>query len=774
MNHKTIRTHTPAEGIDVNKLSVVIRTNWFWLLLIFTLVNSCALLYLRYTKNLYESSSELKLDVNDDATEIGIKSVVEDQNVNLLSGEIEIIQSKLFLSRVLENAPLDISYFSVGRVLNEELFTSTPFTVTYTVKDPAILDIPVYLDGIDAHHFKLRIGENKEVNGSYGKPLILDIASFTIYKNNAFKPGDEVGYFFTLNSKEVLLQYLIKNLTAEPLNYNANTIRIAFKGYNAHKAQAILQKIDTLYLHFSNEQKNLANRQKIEWLSNELALIETKMEGYEDYFENFTLQHKTNNLDEDLAKTVERINLLDSQRYNLSERIERFTKLYDDLQDNTFKNAFTNRRYLPEQLNQNLDKIQELVLEQEKLKMSYREVTFAYREKEKTLENLRRKVLAQLGELRSEDMNRLAELNQRKNRLEREFANLPDKNTQFTKNMRFYKLNEQLYLSLMQAKSEFEIMQAGSTPDFKILSPATLPTTPISPKKALILGAGAVASFMAILFVTGILYLANNKITSLAELENAIDLPVLGMVPASGNIKQSGLFVLEHPRSRVSEAIRTLRTNLEFFHPGSDKRVIAISSTVSGEGKSFIAMNLGAMIGLSNKRVILLDLDMRKPKTNLPLQIHDHTKGISTILIRKNTWEECCIETEVPSLDYLPSGPHPPNPAELLLSTTFTELLENLKTQYDYILLDTPPVGLLTDGIMAMKQADLSIYIFRANYSKRDFISNLRRIITINKFSTITMVLNALPSGGERKYGYGYYDESPRPGIPKWKQLLNV
>jgi tyrosine-protein kinase Etk/Wzc len=222
----------------------------------------------------------------------------------------------------------------------------------------------------------------------------------------------------------------------------------------------------------------------------------------------------------------------------------------------------------------------------------------------------------------------------------------------------------------------------------------------------------------------------------------------------------------------VSEAIRTMRTNLDFFNIQSSKRVIAVSSTVSGEGKSFVAMNLAGIIALSKKKVILVDLDMRKSKSNDHLHVADTSKGVSTILIRRNNWQECVSKTAVEYFDYLPAGPHPPNPAELLLNGEFTELLESLRKNYDYILLDTPPVGLVTDGIMAMKHADLSIYIFRANYSRSDFLLNLQRIININKFTNITMVLNALPSKGEHKYGYGYYSESESG--TSWKQLFNT
>jgi tyrosine-protein kinase Etk/Wzc len=760
------------EAIDFSKLSMVIRQNWYWLLLIFLLVNGTALLYLRYTKNIYESSSELKLEVKNNASELGIQSMVEDQNLNLMSGEIELIQSKLFLSRVLEAAPIDVSYFSIGRVLNDELFLRTPFFVEYATKGSSLYNVPIYFEEIDNTNFSLRVNDGQEFKGRFGETVSLPGADVLLKRNPNFSKGDEVGYFFIINSREVMLNYLRRNLTAEPLNYNANTIRIAFRDYNSSKALTVLNKIDTLYLQYSNEQKNLANRQKIEWLSRELGQIEKRMEGFEDYFENFTLQNKTINLDEDLKNTITRINQLDSQRYHVTNRISSLEEISKGLEEKNYLVSLAHRPFLPDQINRNLEDLHQLVLQQEKLKMSYNEITFAFRQKQKEIETLREKSLLQLSEIKSENMKHLVELNRQKRQLEGEFANLPDKNTEFSKNLRFYKLNEQLYLTLMQSKSEFEVVQAGSTPDFRILSPASMSHVPISPKKGMIAGAGLVASFVIMIFLIGVLYLMNNKITSLSELEYTLQVPVLGVVPSSRHIKDNTLFVVDQPKSMVSEAIRTMRTNLDFFNIKNDKRVVAISSTVSGEGKSFIAMNLGGIIALSNKKVILVDLDMRKNKSNIHLPVEDISKGVSTILIRKNTWEECVTKTPIEHFDYLPAGPHPPNPAELLLNGEFNEMLDKLRKHYDYVLLDTPPVGLVTDGIMAMKYSDLSIYIFRANYSKSDFLLNLQRIININKFSNITMVLNALPSTGEHKYGYGYYEEAD--SATKWKQLFNT
>jgi tyrosine-protein kinase Etk/Wzc len=773
MTEKSIRPGSAGEAIDMNKLTAVLRNNRVWLLLIFVLINGVTILYLRYTKNLYESSSELKLEVKNEATGLAIKNVIEEPNVNLISGEIELIQSKLFLSRVLDIANLGVSYFSTGRVLNEELFRYSPFTLTCSPEgSSARFNVPVSFEERSKTEYLLRLETGEEMRGAYGDPVSFAGFRLTLSRNDDFVRGDEIGYYFVINSKDVQLDYLLNNLTAEPLNYNANTIRLAFRDHNASKAQHVLNKIDTLYLQYSYDQKNLANRQKIEWLSNELAQIEKKMEGFEDYFENFTLENKTNNLDQDLQRMVIQINQIDSQRFQLSQRILKLTELAEGIAKEDNIPFAVSRSILPEQVNKNLEELYRIYGEQEKLRLSYHEVTFAFRERQKAFESLKQKSVQQLAELKNDAAAKLQQLNEQKRTLEARFADIPDKNTEFSKNLRFYKLNEQLYLSLMQSKSEFEVVQAGSVPDFRILSPASFPGEPISPKRMMIYAAGFVASLTIMLFFTGIMYLLNNKVTSLSELENSLSLPVLGVVPVSGNVRSEGLFVLDQPRSMVSESIRTIRTNLDFFNFATTHKVIAVSSTVSGEGKSFIASNLGAMIALSKKSVVLLDLDMRKNKSSLPVEIADTSRGMSTILINRDRWEDCVVRSAVDEFDFIPAGPHPPNPAELLLGPTFPTLLSELKKTYDYVLLDTPPVGLVADGIMAMKNADLTIYIFRANYSKKDFISNLQRIININKFSNITVVLNALPSTGAHKYGYGYYEEAEKSR--SWKQVFNA
>jgi len=744
-----------VERIDFDKLNMVVKKNRWVILAIFVAANLTAYLGLRWTKDVYESSSELKLDIKQDATALGIAQGIEDQSRNIVAGEIEQMRSKLFFGRVLDSLDLWVSYFSEGNVLNNEMYRASSFRVRYQLSDDRYKNTPIHFEFLKNNRYRIEIDATRE---EYEAPLdsSISLPGGTISAGLAphAVPDFNNKLYFILNSRDQLLDFLATRLTIVPINYEANTIRISLRDFNALKASTIVNKIDSVYLLYSNEQKNLANKQKIEWLNNELAQVEIKMQNFENYFENFTLKNKSSNVDNDLRRTISMINAIDSQRFELVKKINELNALTDDL---TANNIVGSHPILPEYLNKEVEEFQRLIQEQKRLTLSYKDNTFAYQQKESELKAARTHLFNQVQEIRKRWAASMAELNDKKDKLEKQFATMPQKGTQYSKNQRFYKLYEEFYLSMMQAKAEFEIAKAGSTPDFKILASATQSPEAVAPNRPMIYGIGFMAGFVLNFFFIGLVYAINNKVMGVPEIEGGTQAPILGVIPEMRNKSLSPFYIVDHPRSVVSEAIRTLRTNLDFFASDHSKKVIAISSTVSGEGKSFLAMNLGGILALSRKKVILLDLDMRKAKVQAYANA-DPNKGISAILIQRHTAEECILHTALEGFDFIPSGIHPPNPSELLLNGEFEGLLRKLRETYDYVVIDTPPVGLVTDGIMAMKRADLSIYVVRANYSKKEFLRNIDRIISINKLSNVSVVLNALPSSG-KTYGYGYYQE---------------
>jgi tyrosine-protein kinase Etk/Wzc len=301
-----------------------------------------------------------------------------------------------------------------------------------------------------------------------------------------------------------------------------------------------------------------------------------------------------------------------------------------------------------------------------------------------------------------------------------------------------------------------------------VLRKASTSRVPISPVKPIIYGSFITIGVIISILLIAIRYLLNNDIAGVHDLSRLMNprISLLVAVPKySKNIPLAQLIIDKNPKSVMAEAFRTLRSNLDFFQSDNEKKVIAVTSTISGEGKTFDAINLGGILAFSNKKVIILDLDMRKPRIHKGFN-STNEYGMSTYLSNRDQLKDIIRKSELDGLHFITAGPIPPNPSELIISGNLTKGLEELKKIYDIIIIDNPPVGLVTDGIASLKLADYPIYVFRSEYSKKSFVDNINRIFIENKITNLTAVLNSVDLNRARygsygrgygaKYGYGY------------------
>ncbi len=400
--------------------------------------------------------------------------------------------------------------------------------------------------------------------------------------------------------------------------------------------------------------------------------------------------------------------------------------------------------------------------------LSYNKNTQAYRLRTNEINVLYKKIQEFIEEYILSVKNQIGSLALQKGNLEKNFIELPSKNTEFSKSQRYYSLYEEFYLSLMQKKAEFQLAMAGTVTDFKILSPATYPNDPLKPQKNLIYGIGFSLWLAFSFFLIGIGYLAFNKIVGVKEVERLSQIPVLGLIPQYnyGKSQYAKLVVESQKQTVIAEAFRSLRTNMQFILPKESGIIISISSTVSGEGKTFIGLNLAAIFAMSGKRVLLVDLDLRKPKLQHIYKPKSDDCGVSTFLIKQYDLKHCIQNTEIENLDVVLAGPVPPNPSELIMSSEMDVFLKKARREYDLILLDTPPVGIVTDGVLVMKKADIQMYILRAEYSKTQFIDFIEKTNAIHRLPHLYIILNGVKSERGVHYGYGYgsgyYSEKKR------------
>lgn len=762
------------DSFDLERFWYVFKRSRLWLVLFILTATAAAYLYVRYTKPVFKSSSIIKLSFESEASALGLSNLMNPQDRNEISGEIELIKSRLFLSRVVEAADLNVSYHTYGRYLTDERYKNAPFVVSYKLHNEAFFDQPFDVVPLNENSFSLEYfsnGVKESQQYAFGQEIRTTSFNFLIQKTKFF--SEELlssRFYFTINSDVKLVDYLQRSLEVIPENFSANTIRVSLSDYKARKARDLVLLIDSLYLNYTKEVKNQTIEQKLKFLNNQISQTEQRLSDYEDYFEKFTIENRTTNIGQDLNRTIQQLLLLDSQRFNLKSRISEINIIQEEVADKgpIIINPIT-QQILPKSLLQSLDEYSVAQQDRELKLGTYSESSYVVQKLDSKLEKYESSLAVLISSYLATLEERLAEINRRRGLLESNLSQLPSMGTEYSKNRRFYSLQEEFMLSLQTSKMGLELTRAGTVTKNVVLSAASLPSVPVKPQKALIIAAGFVIGLVFDVVFLLFMYLMHNKIAGLRELERIIKVPLLGGIPDYKKVKlePTSLVVDKEANSTIGEALRTIRTNMDFLGNGKQTKVISITSTVSGEGKTFVAVNLGAIMAMSGKKVCVVDVDMRKPKVHVALNEVNREEGTSTILAGKQKVDDAIIQSKMLSnLFLVPSGPIPPNPSELLLQEELDSLLDRLRNDFDIVIIDTPPVGLVTDGRLIMKKSDLQLYIVRADYSRRSFVKMVNDLRASGQYSNIATILNSIDNtpvyGYGYGYGYGYYEEESK------------
>jgi polysaccharide biosynthesis transport protein len=347
------------------------------------------------------------------------------------------------------------------------------------------------------------------------------------------------------------------------------------------------------------------------------------------------------------------------------------------------------------------------------------------------------------------------------NEAESKIKRLPDDQQELIKIKRKYDLNDNIYNTFLQKRSEADIVKAANLSDIHFIDSAKDigggligPKTGVNYILALFLG------LLIPLLVIVVLYFINNTIQNPDDISKLTSIPLIGVVGI--NRDRTDLAVFEKPKSALSESFRAIRSSLQFLYKKSNvagAKTLMITSSVSGEGKTFCSINIATVFALSEKKTVIVGLDLRKPRLSEEFNLANKT-GVVNYLIKDKTLDEIVNHTSVPFLDVIFSGPIPPNPSELIMSDVMKELIDELKTKYDYIILDTPPVGLVADSLELAQYCDVTLYIVRQNFTKKEMITLLNNRVNRGELHNASIVLNSFENkakyGGGYGYGYGY------------------
>jgi len=350
----------------------------------------------------------------------------------------------------------------------------------------------------------------------------------------------------------------------------------------------------------------------------------------------------------------------------------------------------------------------------------------------------------------------LQDIDSRTVKLNTQISRLPKTERELIGMERQFKLNDAIYTFLLQKRAEAQIARASNAPDYEIIDEALYfkarlisPTTSMNYIIALFFG--LIIPFVIILVKD----FFNNKITDIKELESISSLPVIGQV--YHNKTKSTAIIRDYPKSPLADSFRAIRTNLQFFSEGEDKMTILITSSMSGEGKSFCSVNIASVYALLGKKTLLMGFDLRRPALYEDFELNNQY-GITSYLIRNAKIEDIIQKTPIGNLDLISAGPIPPNPVELIASDRTKVLFDVLKNKYDYIIIDSAPIGAVTDSFLLFNYADINIFTLRHNYTIKEALQNNLKSIENKKFSNVSLLINDITIK-KNSYGYDYHSK---------------
>lgn len=754
----------------------------YWYLFVIAIILSLAVAYLfnRFTKPTYKVSTTILIKDEKSAFDaqalLGLGNL---QNAQSIENEIGVLKSRALITRAIRSQNFDISYFTEENFIIRELYDEAPFTVLFDTLNPQPAGLrfnivikndreyTISTEGEFASSYffthirrDLPITETINVNGKYtfGQEVKGKHHNFKIVLNNNFQGGKHLNsdMFFVFNKIEDLTKEFSEFLI-EPINREASIVKISLQSNNVQKASDFLNALTTEYLERSLERKNQIATNTILFIDEQLLGITDSLEIAESDLQQFRTTNDVMDLNFQSQQVFQTMEDLETQKAELIVKNQYYNYLSDYLKSN--RNDLTGLT-VPSSMGIEDPVLSRLITDLTTLYAERGEARQMAKEKNPIISSFDQRIDVNKRTLAENIKNiintsniAIRDIDRRINAMSGKINQLPTTQRMLFGIERKFKLNDAIYTFLLEKRSDAQITRASNMPDNEVLDIADpLEMTPVTPKRtlnytiALLIGV-----ILPIGYIFGKDYL-NDKLMDKKDIEKITSLPIVGNIIHSS--KNSKLVVAEFPKSAIAESFRLIRTNLQYFTKNKDKQVILITSAMVNEGKTFTAMNVASIFALYGKRTLIIGFDLRKPKI-----YHDfglsNTTGISSYLINKSILQEIIQKTSLENLDFIAAGPIPPNPAELIASPKNDELINQLKQMYDYIIIDTPPVGIVTDAYLLMKHSDVNVFVTRQGFTVKRIFETIISDIEKRELKDITILMNDVKYENN-SYGYGY------------------
>lgn len=791
-NNNSAHFEADPEQLNIREQIDKYLVHWKWFVISAIVFVCGAFLYLRYSTNVYKATSIVML--KDDRKGGALNELMMFSELSSFTGvknnvdnEIEVLRSRTLTENTVKKLSLDISYYSEGRIKSFDIYKQSPIKVFFTQDSDKTEteSLNFTVDILSNAKFLIRT-EKDGVLGEYkfGETISNQLGSFIVTKNENFSEIDEengkksvIVYVGNINS---ITDRYNKNLSVETLSKFTSVISISITDLNKEKAEDFLNTLVELYNEDAIEDRKYISEKTSKFISDRLKIISEELGVVEDEAEEFKKQYRITDIPTQASLYLQNTSEFEKKIMDTEIKISIINTIIDSFNKKDSLSDIIPIDILPAETNASglISELNMFILQREKISINAGPDNSVLKDIDSQISALKSSLKESLLRTKANLEIGLKDIKGQRSFLAGEISKVPTLEKESRVIARQQGIKEALYLYLLQKREETEISMAAIAPNAKVIDAAVASDIPVSPKRNIIYLAALILGLLIPFAIIYIFDLLDTKIKR-SDIDKYLSMiPFLGDVPRSYSKMD---IIKANSRTSTAEALRIIRTNLDFVlsqgKQGASK-VIFVTSTLPKEGKTFIATNLAGTFALSGKRTLLLGMDIRNPKIGEYLKLP--TIGLTNYLSSTDIKLDSLITKIDGFKEFYAVSPGviPPNPAELLMSDKVTKMFEELKGQFDYIIVDTAPVSLVTDTLLIAHNADAFVYVLREHYLDRIMLDLPQKLYIEKKLPNMSILLNdtnSKKSYGSKSFGYGYGSYFERENKKPWyKKLFNT